>query len=94
MKKWIGLLTAILCLLSSSLTADEAPSEIIAAPEVLVVADDQAPKQVGKASLDSTNAAKSSNAAKYVLAAGAVAIGVAAIILISRHHGHHRHSGS
>lgn len=101
MKKWIGIVTGTLCVLSSSLIADEVPAEIVqvapaeaaAAPEVLA-ADEQTPKQVGKASADSSNTAKSSNAAKYVLAAGAVAIGVAAIILISRHHGHHHHGGN
>ena len=100
MKKWIGIVTGTLCVLSSSVCADEVPVEVAqvvaveeaAAPAVLA-ADEQTPKQVGKASADSTNTAKSSNAAKYVLAAGAVAIGVAAIILISRHHGHRHHGG-
>jgi hypothetical protein len=103
MKKWIGLVTSTLSVLTSSLIADEVPAspteavvitpaETAATPEVLTVApEDQTPKQVGKASADSTNTAKNSSAAKYVLAAGAVAIGVAAIILISRHHGHHHH---
>ena len=82
MKKWIGLIAAVASLMSSSLVAEEA-----AAPE-------QTPKQVGKASIDSTNTAKSSNVTKYVLAAGAVAIGVTALILVSRHSGHHHHSHS
>lgn len=104
-KKWIGIVTGTLCVLSSSLIADEAvivPAEsmqidaveVSAAPAVLADASSDAPKQVGKASADASNTAKSSNAAKYVLAAGAVAIGVAAIILVSRHHGHHHGGGS
>ncbi len=104
MRKWIGIVTGTLCVLSSSLIADEAlavPAETMqivaveeaAAPAVLADTPTDAPKQVGKASADASNTAKSSNAAKYVLAAGAVAIGVAAIILVSRHHGHHHHGG-
>lgn len=87
MKKWTALITGILCVLSSSLTADE-----LAHTATIVAAEEQeAPAQVGKASADATNAAKSNNTAKYVLAASAVAIGVTAIILVSRHHGHHHH---
>ena len=82
MKKCIGLTAAVLSLLSSSLTADEAP----------VAATEQEPKQVGKASADAANTAKSSHVAKYVLAGGAVAIGITALILVSRHDGHHHHS--
>jgi hypothetical protein len=78
----------------------EQPVEEAAAPTQLAVepaaeseelgdVQQQEPKQVGKASVDSTNAAKSSNTTKYVLAAGAVVIGVTAIILVSRHHGRH-----
>ncbi len=108
MKKWIGIVTGSLCVLSSSLIADEAPElpvqpvEEAAAPTQLAVepatesaapADlgdvQQEPKQVGKASVDATNAAKSSKTTKYVLAAGAVVIGVTALILVSRHHGRH-----
>jgi hypothetical protein len=95
MKKWIGLTAGIACLLSSSLSAEQnlvavETIESGAIPETLA-ADEQAPKQVGKASADSINSAKKSNTAKYVLAASAVAIGTAAIILVSRHHGHHHH---
>jgi hypothetical protein len=103
MRKWIGIVTGTLCVLSSTLRADEAPAvpeaaaEVVpaeqsAAPEVLTNDANQTekpPAQVGKASVDSSNTAGSSTAAKYVLAASAVAIGVAAIILVSRHHGHH-----
>ncbi len=98
MKKWIGIVTGALCVLSSSLIADEAP-ELAAEPAVQSAEEasapaelgdtEQAPKQVGKASVDSTNAAKSSKTTKYVLAAGAVVIAVTAIILVSRHHGRH-----
>ncbi len=94
MRKWIGLVTGVLCVLSSSLRADEAsiePIELAAAPEV-PAADELTPKQVGKASAESMNTAKNSYAAKYVLAASAVAIGIAALILVSRHHGHHHHN--
>ena len=112
MKKWIGLVTGTLCILSSTVMGDEAlepplatvesiPAEETVAPiaavESIPAVEDApkdettAPKQVGKASADASNTAKSSNAAKYVLAAGAVVIGVAAIILVSRHHGHHHH---
>jgi hypothetical protein len=102
MRKWIGIMTAAVSVLSSTLVADEAPdaatiqvvpAEEAAAPSAIGDMQEQAPKQVGKASADSMNTAKSSNAAKYVLAASAVVIGVAAIILVSRHHGHHRHGG-
>ena len=92
MRKWIGLVTATLCVLSSSLRADEAPAEPAAVenvaapvpPEADTDADMQkAPTQVGKAATDSTQTAKTSNVAKYALAAGAVAIGITAIILVS-----------
>jgi|SRR3569832_177677 len=97
-KKWVGIVTGTLCVLSSSLVADEAglvPAEAVQVePASLADTTSQdAPKQVGKASADASNTAKSSNVAKYVLAAGAVAIGVAAIILVSRHNGHHHHGG-
>lgn len=101
-RKWIGIVTGTLCVLSSSLIADETvavPAEtaqIVAVEDPAVLGDttpSDTPKQVGKASADASNTAKRSNAAKYVLAAGAVAIGVAAIILVSRHHGHHHHGG-
>ena len=83
-KKWMGLIVGAAALLSSSLAAEEAAPELVAAAE-------QAPKQVGKASVDSVNTAKNNNIAKYTLAAGAVAIGITALILVSRHHGHHHH---
>lgn len=107
MKKWIGIMTGTLCILSSSLRGDETfeeptPQELAPMPSLAVesveaaappevVADELTPKQVGKASTDSASTAKTSTAAKYVLAASAVALGVAAIILVSRHHGHHAH---
>ena len=95
MKKIIAIVTGSLCIFTSTLVADEAlplaSIENSDTPAVLDDAQDQAPKQVGKASADSANTAKSSNIAKYALAAGAVAIGIAALILVSRHHGHHHH---
>ena len=45
------------------------------------------PKQVGAVSAEAAKAARTSTAGKYVLAAGAVALGVAALILVARHHG-------
>lgn len=98
MKKWISLLTGSVCILTSSLRADEAAVEVApeappAAAETFAVTPDvapeeQAPKQVGKASVDGSDTAKTSNAAKYVLAATAVAVGVTALILVARHDGH------
>ena len=101
MKKWMGLLTAIICAFTSSLRADDAQVELIPASpvqaeipvETLAVTpttttDEEAPKQVGKASTDGTNTARSSNAGKYILAATAVAVGITALILVARHDGH------
>lgn len=93
MKKWISLITAIACALSSSIYADEALVETLEQEQQIDIAADadeaEAPKQVGKVSADAANAARTSKAGKYLLAAGAVALGVTAIILVSRHHGHH-----
>ena len=47
-------------------------------------------KQVGTAAADGS-VTGASNVGKYVLAGTAIAIGVAALILISRHSGHHKH---
>lgn len=95
MKKWIGLMTAVACTLTPSIRADDAPLEttqtVPAQEETFAatpVTDIQAPKQVGKASADATNTARSSNVGKYVLAATAVAVGITALILVARHDGH------
>lgn len=69
------------------------PLEAVAPIEADATTDttEKQPTQVGKASEDGMNTSKSSTIAKYALAAGAVAIGITALILVSRHHGHHQH---
>lgn len=98
MKNWIALIACTLSLLPYSLRADGAlpppqgvtmPAETAAPAEI--PAEEEAPKQVGKASVDGANAGRTSKALKYVLAATAVAIGVTALILVSRHNGHRSH---
>ncbi len=103
MKIWIGILTAAVCSLPSSMiyaddSAESATIELAqessppegSLPMNTPLADQEAsPAQVGKASADSANTGKASNVAKYILAGSAVAVGVIAIILVSRHHGHH-----
>ena len=98
MKNWIALIACTLSILPYSLRADGAlpPPEVVTmladvTPPAEVAPEEDAPKQVGKASLDGANAGKTSKALKYVLAATAVAIGVTALILVSRHNGHHKH---
>jgi hypothetical protein len=98
MKKWISLITCAACTLSS-VRADEAPpvppaDTLAISPELT----DDAPvtdekKQVGQAANDGSKTA-GSGAGKYVLAGCAIAIGVAALILVSKNHGHHKHSNS
>ena len=53
---------------------------------------DDGKKQVGTAANDGSKTA-GSGAGKYVLAACAIAVGVAALILVSTHSGHKNHSG-
>lgn len=99
MKNWIALIACTLSILPYSLHADgnlPPPQGITmpvetAAPAEISAEDDEAPKQVGKASVDGANTGKTSKALKYVLAATAVAIGVTALILVSRHNGHRSH---
>ncbi len=104
MKNWIALIACTLSLLPYSLRADGAlptPEAVTmqanATPPAVtefppdVIPDEDAPKQVGKASVDGANAGRTSKALKYVLAATAVAIGVTALILVSRHNGHRSH---
>ncbi|HUD00838.1 MAG TPA: hypothetical protein VMR37_00765 [Rhabdochlamydiaceae bacterium] len=97
MKKWISLLTCIACTFSS-VKADEAPpvpdETLAVTPEL---ADDPATpppednsrKQVGQAASDGSKKA-GSGAGKYVLAACAIIVGIAALILVSRNSGHHK----
>lgn len=97
MNKWIGYFTAA-ALTFSSLYADTAPSG--ATPQVQAQEDDAADdsadakqkKPVGKAASDGSNAGMST-AGKYLLAAGAIAVAITALILVKRHHGHHHHHG-
>lgn len=100
MKKWIALITAAACAFSSTLPADGAPpAEAIEAPAVEESAVVQDPptqaeperKSVGTAAADGSETASSSNVGKYLLAGGAIAVGVVALILISRNSGHHKH---
>lgn len=106
MKKWIALLTSAACTLSSVTFADDLPpanqtipaTTPLAATEPAVeeaampttTSDSTVRKPVGKAADDGSQTA-GSGAGKYVLAGGAIAIGIAALILVSRHSGHHKH---
>jgi len=86
MKKWIGCIAIGACLFSTPIYPDEAPSAPVEVPEET---PPQPPKQVGKAASDSAQAAKKGVALKYAIAAGTVILGITALILVSRHHGHH-----
>ena len=95
MKKWTGLLIAIVCIFTTPLRADNAQTEIVPAtstesqpPTPISTTAEQAPKQVGKASTDGTNTAQASMTGRYIFAATAVAVGITALILVSRHNGH------
>jgi hypothetical protein len=102
MKKWISLVTCVACAFSSLAYGEEA----LAAPEAIVnetlvaaaepglITQEQARQSVGKAAGDGSSSARGSSAGKYILAAGAIAIGVAAILLIARHHHHHGGQGA
>lgn len=102
MKKWIALLTCA-AFTVSSLRADnmpttpaaddmqetpaqepqEAPAELSDdAPEAM---QDDGKKQVGQAANDGSKTGN--GAGKYVLAGAAIAIGIAALILVSKNHG-------
>jgi hypothetical protein len=95
MKRLISLMTCA-AFTFSSVHADEVPP----VPEIehLAVSQelgddtfDSSPadgkKQVGEAANDGSKTA-GSGAGKYVLAACAIAVGIAALILVSRHSGH------
>ena len=98
MKKWISLVTCVSCAFSSFTFADEAvPVQeevpLATSPEL---ADDPAMaqdgvtrKQVGAAAADGSKTA-GSGAGKYVLAGCAIAVAITALILVSRHSGHHK----
>ena len=98
MKKWISLITCAACTFSS-VRADEAPpvppaDTLAVSPELAddtpVSMPDDGKKQVGEAANDGSKTA-GSGAGKYVLAASAILVGIAALILVSRNHGHHKH---
>lgn len=98
MKKWIALVTCIACTLTSFTYADAAPAveeHLAIPPELAEVIDDTATppetpvrKQVGEAANDGSKTG--SGAGKYVLAASAIIVAIAALILVARHSGHHK----
>ena len=47
-------------------------------------------KSVGKAAEDGSQTASRSNLGKYLLAGGMIAVGIIALILVSRNSGHHK----
>ena len=93
MKKWIGLITALVCVFSHPTHADNSEffAEVVSEEptEEIETTPSQSPKQVGAVSAEAASAARTSTAGKYILAGAAVALGVVALILVSRHHGHH-----
>lgn len=105
MKKWITLLTCAACTFSSVTYADGIPAEPTPdaplstplavtqpAPEddTTITPDATVRKPVGKAADDGSKTA-GSGAGKYVLAGAAIAVGITALLLVSRHSGHHKH---
>jgi hypothetical protein len=98
MNKWIGYCTAV-ALTFSSLYADAPATR--ASPQVQAQEEDatddttdaKQKKPVGKAASDGSDAGMSTMG-KYLLAAGAIAIAITALILVKRHHGHHHHGHS
>jgi hypothetical protein len=103
MKKWISIATCVACTLSSLTFADgttpaEEPVQLALSPELTVDEADVIPdamtsrKQVGAGAEEGSKAG--SKAGKYVLAGCAIAVAVAALILVSRHSGHHKHGTS
>lgn len=75
------------------LPSDPSSSGYAGTPELsddpLNVQQDEGKKQVGQAANDGSKAA-GNGAGKYVLAGCAIAIGIAALILVSKNHGHHK----
>lgn len=105
MKKWITLLTCAACTFSSVTYADGVPTDPTPdspLPTPLAVTQPAAPedpaatpdaptrKPVGKAADEGSKTA-GSGAGKYVLAGAAIAAGITALLLVSRHSGHHKH---
>jgi hypothetical protein len=100
MKKWITLLTCAACTFSSVTFADDLPPNVQTVPladsepaveEASTMTNDTAVrKPVGKAADDGSKTA-GSGAGKYVLAGAAIAAGITALLLVSRHSGHHKH---
>ena len=94
MKKWITLLTCAAFTLSS-LNADDAPpvDSMEVPPELAddddVTVPDTGRKQVGRAANDGSKTGQS--AQKYVLAASIIALGITALILVSKNQGHRHH---
>lgn len=101
MKKWISLILCFTCTFSS-MTADGAPpvesteevSQLAVSPELATdppegTTDTTTRKQVGEAAADGSKTA-GSGAGKYVLAACAVIVAVAALLLVSTHSGKHK----
>jgi hypothetical protein len=97
MKRFIALLTCAAFTLSS-VRADEPPPPSHTTEDGMAISPelsdentsepaDTDRKQVGQAAQDGSKAA-GSGAGKYVLAACAIAVGVAALILVSQHSGH------
>ena len=83
MKKWIGIITCFIVTLTSlraDIIAEPAPAQEESSEEEHVEK-----KQVGKAADDGSKSG--SGAGKYITAAAAVAVGIAALVLVSRHHG-------
>ena len=97
MKRCIAFITCLACGFSSIVHGDDiGPRAEFIEAAVEPTADaadvtDQTPKPVGKAAADGSNTAKGSGAGKYVLAAVAIAVGITALILVSRNDGHHHH---
>lgn len=98
MKKWIALLTCAAFTLSSVRADDVPPVDSKEVPpelsdENIDIVPDSGRKQVGQAANDGSKTAGKS-AQKYVLAGCVIALGITALILVSRNHGHHKHKHS
>jgi hypothetical protein len=96
MKKLISTLLLTCLTLSSPLVSDEAPvaaeiqqEEAPQAEPAIEAPQESAPYEVGAASEESSNAARNGQLKSIGIAAGVVAIAVAAIILVSRSQGRH-----
>jgi hypothetical protein len=65
-------------------------SSVVEEPAAATAPPEEERKSVGTAAQDGSQTA-SSNAGKYLLAAGAIAVGITALILVSQNSGHHKH---